>query len=296
MRTSQDSTPLKILIANNAPALQAATPGVTVEAEYGEAVATGSVLTMAHHGPRAGAPAPCSYGNGCAPGAESIGLSHVDLDTIGGVMAVLGRKPMGGLAFWRLAEFVDLNGAHKLALSGASAEDLRRLRAYWAFSQSVRVYAPRDGSVADVTADVLRHVAAVESILANDPAMLAAGDAFHAAESSLNAETFVGLTVALNGAVARRRSTRFANHLYVTPDGVVAKAVVTWNPGPDLSGGAITASLADPIPGLNIGALLGEMFGPEAGGHAGIGGTARGKPLPESDAVRVAEALAVRLA
>jgi len=38
------------------------------------------------------------------------------------------------------------------------------------------------------------------------------------------------------------------------------------------------------------------MFGPEAGGHAGIGGTARGKPLPESDAVRVAEALAVRLA
>jgi hypothetical protein len=281
-------TDLKILIANNAPALQAASPDVTVEAEFGDAVVTGTMLTMAHHGPRTGQPAPCSYSNGCAPSVRTIGLSHVDLDTIGGVLAALGRKPMGGLGFWRLAEFVDLNGAHKLGQSGASAGDLRRLNAYWAFSRGVRVYAPRDGTVADVTADVLKHVEAVEKILGCDETMLLAGDEFAKGEADLNAKTFVSI----ERGVILRRSTSFANHLYTTPDGQIAKAVVSWNPGPDLSGGAITASLADPVPGLSCGETLKALFGPEAGGHAGIGGSPRGKALPESDALLVVEALA----
>ena len=285
-------TGLKILIANNAVALQAAKPDVTVEAEYGDAVVTGSLLTMAHHGPRTGQPAPCSYSNGCAPGVQTIGVSHVDLDTIGGVLATLGRKPIGGLKFWQLAEFVDLNGAHKLGLSGAAPEDLRRLRAYWAFSQTVRVYAPRDGSVADVTADVLKHVVAVEKILACDEDMLRAGDSFAEGEAKLNAESFVSF----EGGVILRHAARFANHLYTTPSGQIAKGVVTWNNGADLSGGAITMSLADPVPGVSCGEILKDLFGPEAGGHAGIGGAPRGKALPKEEAVRAAEALAKRLA
>lgn len=285
-------TDLKILIANNAVALQTAKPDVTVEAEYGDAVVTGSLLTMAHHGPRTGQPAPCSYSNGCAPGVQTIGVSHVDLDTIGGVLATLGRKPMGGSKFWQLAEFVDLNGAHKLGLSGAAPEDLRRLRAYWAFSQTVRVYAPRDGSVADVTTDVLKHLVAVEKILACDEDMLRAGDEFAKGEADLNLKTFVSI----ERGVILRHSSKFANHLYTTPTGEVARAVVTWNNGADLSGGAITMSLADPVPGVSCGEILKDLFGPEAGGHAGIGGAPRGKALPESEAVRAVEALAKRLA
>jgi hypothetical protein len=95
--------------------------------------------------------------------------------------------------------------------------------------------------------------------------------------------------------VILRQSTRFANHLYTTPDGQIAKAVVTWNPGTDLSGGAITASLADPVPGVSCGEILKSLFGPEAGGHAGIGGSPRGKALPKEDAAKVAAALALAL-
>lgn len=277
-----------ILISNNAPALQACEPHVTVEAEYGEAVVSGSLLTMAHHGPRAGQKAPCAYGNDCVqktPGLV-VGVSHVDLDTIGGIMAALGSK-LDVPSFWRLAEQVDLGGAHKLATFGANVEDLGRLYAYWAFSQSVRVYAPRDGSVADVTSDVFQHVEALTAILSGARALLDAGEAFRDDESALNRETFQSI----EGGVILRSSIRFVNHLYVAPDGQVGRAVVTHNSGNDLSGGAITLSLADPIEGVSCGAILRDLFGPEAGGHAGIGGSPRGKPLPYSEAVRTADAI-----
>ena len=65
-------------------------------------------------------------------------------------MVLLGNKPEVS-GFWELAEFVDLNGPHKLGQSGASEENLRRLYAFWAWSRNYRVLSPRDGSVLDVT-------------------------------------------------------------------------------------------------------------------------------------------------
>ena len=285
-----------ILIANNAAALQAAEPHVTVEAEFGDAVVTGSLLTMAHHGPRAGGKAPCAYANDCLPTTPGlvIGVSHADLDTAGGVMAAMGCKP-DAPSFWALAEFVDLNGAHKLGLSGASEEDLRRLYAFWAVSKTVRIYAPRDGTVADVTADMLKLTSALKEILRGEgvpyEARLAAGMVFKAQERALNEDSFVRF----ERGVILRHSAQFVNHLYTTPDGRVAKAVVTWNNGTDLSNGAITASLADPTPGIHVGDLLKTMFGPEAGGHAGIGGAPRGQAMPKEVAEKVAFTLGLAL-
>ncbi len=279
---------MKFIISSNVENLRTAKPDATVEAEYGDAVAEGLVLTMAHHGPRAGQKAPCAYENGCGAGVETIGLSHVDLDTIGGCLALLGQKPSAP-SFWALAEFVDLNGPHKLGSSGASSVDLRRLNAYWAFSQANKVFAPRDGSVADVTAQVMKHVDAVNAILGGNEVMLRAGDRFAEGEDVLNRESFVSFA---DGIIVRQ-SKRFVNHLYVAPDGRVARAVVTHNPSEsDLSGGAVTLSLADPIPGVNCGEILKSCFGPEAGGHAGIGGSPRGKPLPMTEALRVVSTLA----
>lgn len=281
---------MKFIISSNVENLRAAKPDATVEAEYGDAVVEGRILTMAHHGPRAGQKAPCAYGNGCAAGVEAVGISHVDLDTIGGCAALLGVK-FHAPSFWALAEFVDLNGPHKLASSGASAADLRRLNAYWAFSQANKVFAPRDGSVADVTPQVMKHVDAVQAILEGNEVMLQAGDRFAEGEDALGRESFVSLA----DGILVRQSKRFVNHLYVAPDGRVARAVVTHNPSEtDLSGGAVTLSLADPIPGVNCGEILKAVFGAEAGGHAGIGGSPRGKPLPMTEALRVVAALADR--
>lgn len=285
---------MKVYISNNAAALAAVHPDVTVEAEYGEVVVPGLRLTMAHHGPRAGSPAPCSFLNGCAGDDWQgliLGISHVDLDTIGGIMAVMGCKPRAP-RFWDAAVFVDLNGAHKLVQSDVDLSNIRRLHAYWAFSRECRVYAPRDGTAADVTEAVLAHVDAVRAILEDDEELLQAGDAFAAAEATLNVETFRGF----DGLVILRASPTFANHLYATPDGKLGLAVVNWNPGPDYSGGAITLSLADPVEGVHCGNILRELFGPEAGGHQGIGGSPRGAALPYEEAVRVADEVARRLA
>jgi len=274
---------MKFLLSSNPDDLQATNPDATVEAEYGDVVVTGTVLTMAHHGPRTGQPAPCSYANGCGPGVEVVGLSHVDLDTIGGCLAILGRKPEAP-SFWALAEYVDLNGAHKLGLSGGSVKDIRRLRAYWAFNEAMPAWAPRDGSVLDVTATVQAHADAVLAILDGAEGLLSEGDAHEAGEGALNAASFSSI----EGGVILRTGARFVNHLYVTPAGQIGRAVVTHNPAEDVPMGAITLSFAGPEAGCHAGEILRGLFGPEAGGHAGIGGSPRGKPLPGSGARDVA--------
>jgi len=279
-----------ILISSSADNLQAVAPVATVEAEYGDRVVEGSAVTLAHHGSRAGNPCPCLLAN-ASEAPASIGISHVDLDTVGGIMALLGVKPRAPM-FWALAAFVDLNGVHKLAQSGASEADKAKLAAYHAFSQTARVFPPRDGSVLDVTEQVMAHVEAVTKILDGDRDMLTAGEAFTAAGEALNAASFVKF---LAGGVILRSSESFANHLYVTPGGEIARAVVTHNPSEDLPGGAITASLADPVEGLHIGNLLAESFGEGAGGHAGIGGSQRGEPKTAEQAADFARLLAGKL-
>ncbi len=249
-------------------------PSATVEAEYGEVCVTGSLLTMAHHGPRAGQPAPCSYENGCADGVEVVGISHVDLDTLGGCAAVISRKPEAP-SFWALAEFVDLNGAHKLGVSGANDEDLRRLHAFWAWSEAHRVYAARDGSVTEVTDQVIAGISVIEGILAGDEALLAKGDEHKANGEVLNAESFVEMR---NGVIVRV-SPSFTNHLYVAPDGEVAKAVVALNP----KTGSITVSFADAPKGKTARQIVQALWGGLAGGHDGIAGSPRDRRMGVDD-------------
>jgi hypothetical protein len=248
----------------------------TVEAEYGDVLVPGTVITMAHHGIHAGQPAPCSYPNGCvAPDAvELVGLSHFDLDTIGGCMALLGTKT-DTPGFWELAEFVDLNGPHKLQQSGASAENVRRLYAFWAWHQESNVRAPQDGSVIDVTHMIESASLVIECICADNADYLADGDDLRVAGEVLNAGTFIEMC---DGVVLRVGSV-FMNHLYSTPNGLLAEAVVAFN---TVTGG-ITVSFADTVKGRSARVLLQSLFGVHAGGHDGIAGSPRGVRMSLAD-------------
>lgn len=260
----------------------------TVEAEYGDRLVKGSVTTMAHHGPRAGNPAPCLSNNWNSNPAllvDAIGLSHLDLDAIGGVAALLGRKP-DAHTFWQLAAFVDVNGAHKLGDAGATVADLARLYAWWAWNEAHKVYPPRDGSVADVTDDVHRAIAVLGLIMEDNLDLLAAGDKFRADEAKLNEESFVGFIA--NGDVLLRVAPQFVNHLYATPGGAVAKAVAAYN----TLQGSVTISLADPIPGISCGEIVKKLWGELAGGHAGIAGSPRGSRMELKDLLDAAWVLA----
>jgi hypothetical protein len=277
---------MKFIVSNNAAALTSALAAfgrtATVEAEFGDLCVPGSVVTLAHHGSRAANPAPCAAPNGIGDGVEAVGLSHLDLDALGGCLALLGRKPEVG-SFWELAEFVDVRGPHRLGEAGASEADLARLHAFWAWSADHRVFPPRDGSASDVTADVEAAEVALNAILGGDADLLAAGTAFKAAGEALNEASFIEIV----GGVLLRQHEGFVNHIYATPDGVAGKAVVGFNPAT----GAVTVSFADTPPAGGAVKIVQELWGPLAGGHAGIAGSPRGETLTLDDARRAVEAV-----
>jgi hypothetical protein len=261
------------------------TPTLTVEAEYGSVVAEGSRYTAAHHqatGPFAGRhivaggrPSPCN--DPAIPsvhGDEVVLISHLDLDTVGGVLrATLGQgHPIfRHTGFWELAEFLDVSGAHKLAAADADSDDIRAIYAWWAWAKTGLPRFPRD-AVADATAAIDAAGAVLNRILVDlDSGLLLAGDAFRADEAALNARTFVRR----DGDVLVRRAEvggDFCNHLYVDPTGASARAVVCLN----TAYRSVTVSLADPDKEtVSCRELVQGLWGPEAGGHKGIGGGPR---------------------
>jgi len=261
------------------------TPVLTVEAEYGPVVAEGSRYTAAHHqatGPFAGRhivaggrPSPCNDPNiPSVHGDEVVLTSHLDLDTVGGVLRATkgqGHPIFQRVGFWELAEFLDVNGAHRLAAAGADDDDVRAIYGWWAWAKTGLPRFPRD-AVADATAvieaagDVLARI-----LVGCDNDLLKAGEAFRADEAALNARTFVRR----DGDVIVRRAKvvgDFCNHLYVDPDGSPARAVVSLN----TAFRSVTVSLADPDKEtVSCRDLVQTLWGPEAGGHKGIGGGPR---------------------
>jgi hypothetical protein len=258
----------------------------TVEAEYGDRLVEGSVISLAHHGSRSGMPVPCTRGNFSIE-LEAIGLSHLDLDAIGATLSLIGAKPVDKPEhelFWQLAGWIDTDGAHKLGELLKAFDESHRswldaaIHAYWAWSeQSGRVFPPRDGSCLDVTEHVEKTRDVIQRILSGDPELLAAGVAMKAATAELNKTSFVTLAQG----VILRQAEQFVNHLYTTPSGTLGKAVVSYNPKTR----AVTISLADPkdtkVSCVEVAQLL---WGKEAGGHKGIaGGPRSGLSREEAD-------------
>lgn len=254
----------------------------TVEAEYGSAVVCGSVETLAHHGSRSGNPCPCLSDN-TELDLDAVGVSHLDLDALGGILALQNRKP-GNKSFWALAAFIDLNGAHKLAQSGADEIDIDRLYAWWAWSEAHKVYPNRDGSISDVSAWVEEACLALMGIFGESADLMAAGVAFRKAGEALNAESFRQAF----GRVLYRRSDSFVNHLYASPTGKVFDAVVCYNP----KQGSITVSFAAPGARDNACGFCQSLWGKLAGGHKGIAGSPRGQKMTRRQAVKAAKSLA----
>jgi hypothetical protein len=273
-------------------------PALTVEAEYGSTVIEGRVYTAAHHqksGPYSesgGAVSPCVDRRiPHLPAGSVVLVSHLDLDTLGGVARAMGRSDVAPESFWRLAAWVDVRGPHRLDAGieavGATARDVDAIHAYWAWARRLPRF-PRD-EVSDVTAEILEGLDVLSRAFAGDEEVIAAGREFRRAGEALNAASFVR---AVGARVLLRRSSQFVNHLYATPAGVVHRAVVAKND----TTGAITVSLEKPLQGFSCADFARDLWGPEAGGHAGIAGSPRGREMPLEEAVRAAEALAAALA
>jgi hypothetical protein len=294
--------------------LAAENPHLTVEAEYGTTVVEGAVYTAAHHQPAGskyagdhvvagGRPSPCVDKDipllPPEEGAWVVGISHVDLDTIGGVLRALPAAAdifaPAHDGFWNLVAFLDVNGAHKMAMAGASKEDIERIYAWMAHSKSI----PRLplNVLTDATELVLGCLPVLRALLADDAKLLEVGRAFREDQRKLNEDSFRFMTKDDASIIVRVMPgpRDFVNHLYDAPDGSLGVAVVAHNKHV----GTITVSLESPIPGVSCRDVVQRLWGELAGGHAGIAGSPRGQVMDEYEvdiAVLELEAAIIRRA
>lgn len=118
-------------------------PDITVEAEYGNICIEGKDLTLAHHGDRSDNPAPCNAE--VEPRDHGlIVISHIDLDTVGGVLACTGDK-LYDPEFWKGAEHIDVYGSHHMHdLEPYVQDQLNAVYAWNSEQERVRYTEPTD--------------------------------------------------------------------------------------------------------------------------------------------------------
>jgi len=265
----------------------------TVEAEYGDRTVFGSVLTLCHHGKWAGNPAPCMHNE--PVGVDAIGLSHIDLDALGGVLAIQGRKPEFR-HFWMTAALVDLSGPHRLPdilkpFDEETAEALKdRINAFWAWAKRNRPPTVKGSEVKEVSEYIYKAYEALTAILNGDEDLLEDGREFEKQSERLNEESFVEC----KSGVIVRVSPEFVNMFYRPPKSLGAKfedvayAVVAFN----TRTGSITVSFEDSgMFSLSAVKIVQELWGPEAGGRDGIAGSPRGVRMGLKDLYDAAEAV-----
>lgn len=276
---------IRVMFAPNADVARSASADVTIEAEYGSYVWEGTQFTAAHHqseGKYAGRhqggtqPAPCNNSEIPVLTEGTIGVSHMDLDTLGGIARAMGcHYLLRYEGFWNLAEFVDVSGPHKLKNANASDIDLCVLYAFWAWSQENRL--DRATQLTDITDYVIKAMDALYACLELDSVMIEAGRKFRAKEEALNKSSLVKVV----GTVAVRRAETFVNHLYTTVEGVECETVLTLN----TKFKSITLSSSDGQ--VDCCAVMQKVFGPDAGGHKGIAGSPRGIEYTDEDLDKV---------
>jgi len=277
----------------------------TVEAEYGTVVAEGSVLTLAHHtGEWRSEPAPCNNLTVPALDVEAIVVSHLDLDTVGGILRIVhGSKDVlfkGAMsAFWEAAQVADLNGPHWLP-DLVSPEMLGLIRYVWSRAPRSPIVDRANPQPINVTELVLGAwtdiITSVYAALEDDETttdLVAVGNAWAeertaAVEKWFNAELSTAEVRVFD--VTDPDERVFCNANYRHADGGVARAVVTRHPG------AITISLESPIAGGDCAKLMQALFGPEAGGHAGIAGGPRNQAYSREDLERTVTAVKAAVA
>ena len=275
---------IKILLVSDPIILNGLVPEATVEAEYGDECIEGSICTLAHHGSRSANPAPCNTSNvPILPDGSNIVVSHLDLDAIGGVLALLGKKPIDD-EFWKGAEYVDVKGPqHILDLS---EEVQNQLNAFYAYQDSIEHSdsKSKEPYIKDVTEYISNYIDIINAICdrtnKNHDNLIEQGYKYKESisirvENCLIAEdeyvrVFKTAKEFCSGAYWSKRYNK------------ICPATVVYN----TECKTVTIAFYD-AEKSNVVAykILQSLWGPKAGGHAGIAGSPRNKEMTWQDAM-----------
>lgn len=240
----------------------------TVEAEYGDVCVEGIKATLAHHGSRSNNPAPCCWDKKLPKLKENdeILISHIDLDTIGGCLALMGCKPECS-EFWSAAAYVDVNGPHKIYELNKSQQDM--LNAYYAWN-AIQPRVPRYTEITDVTDVILAHREIIEKIIRMDPKLVSLGRKWRqeitdVVESKLTYDSRAVRAFETDGV--------FCSSSYYSPR---FKELVPATVSLNTVNKAITIAFADGGKKHSACRIAQQLWGAEAGGRDGIAGSPRG--------------------
>lgn len=270
---------MKILLAPTYEIAKGITADATVEAEYGDACVEGRIATLAHHGPRSGNPAPCNTENVPVLDDGSVVLvSHIDLDTLGGVLALMGKKP-DDTGFWAGAEKIDVAGPHHIHELPEPVQD--KLNAYYAWSE--KQGRKRYTELADVTNEVMAASKAVDIICDHKnpehDEYIKTGREWVAKTTQAVEKCLVHETGHARGFVTDG-STFCLGSYYSPNDNRIHPATVQYNGKTK----AVSIAFADwNRHGLKANEIVQSLWGPEAGGREGIAGSPRGQEMTLDD-------------
>jgi hypothetical protein len=270
---------IKILLA---PSYELARPfnnmiEATVEAEYGDKCINGKLYTLAHHGSRSANPAPCNTSAVNPIKNGTIIISHIDLDTIGGCLALMGLKP-NNKPFWQAVEYIDVNGAHHI--QDLSQENQDKLNAIYAWNASQNKK-ERALGIINVTEDILLYKSILDIVLNKDHPqniqLIKQGK-----EWAKNRTKEVEDRLLFENEHIRVFQTDdvFCSASYYSPKyNQVKDCTITLN----THFNAVTLAFEDGGKKFNAQEIVQQLWGNEAGGRAGIAGSPRNWDLDQNE-------------
>lgn len=257
----------------------------TVEAEYGNECLEGTMATLAHHGPRSGNPAPCNTSDvPKLPPFATVVVSHIDLDTLGGIYALQGRKPEDD-RFWEAAEMIDVKGVHHIHELDKDIQD--KLNAYYAYNYNHA--GERYSKTADVTKQVEDAYGVINDILDIDAPehdmLIADGREWAQAREVAVEEQLIYEDK--NMRVFDSNGVFCAASYYSPKQDALIPATVTYNEKTK----TVTLGFEDGGKQYNTMEIVRSVWGPEAGGREGIAGSPRGVEMTKDDLHALVERL-----
>lgn len=259
----------------------------TVEAEYGDVCIEGNWKTLAHHTlEHRHNPAPCVRKDVLPLEGGIILISHLDLDTLGGIMLLEG-EPLMTDSFWESEALIDTQGV--LAEALLSERDRYLMRAYWAWETKLpdQTFLSNPAyQVLDVTDSVALRISFVNMMLkplhtTEEQQLLAA----HYQVFQQDLEAFLSTCVYQTEHLRVFISQENQHYLSHYHEEKLLETCVTLNQAKG------TLTISDLSPTLDCKAFMQRVFGENAGGQFRVAGSPRDQRMTMEDLRQLLEQL-----
>ena len=263
----------------------------TVEAEYGDICIEGNWETLAHHTSEyKNYPAPCIRKDVRPLEDGVILISHLDLDTIGGIMLLEDENTTTD-TFWESEALIDTQGV--LAEKFLSERDQFLMRTYWAWETNLfdqQFLINPDYPVLDVTDSVELRVSFIKMMLKE----------FHSEEEKELLQSYherfqKDLNTFLSTCIYEDTHLRIfvsqTNQHYLShlrEDQTLVETCVTLNQHKG------TLTISDISETFDCKSFMQEVFGENAGGQFRVAGSPRDEVMTKKDLKRMIDTLSVK--